>query len=99
MPAWSQNYRVPSDWPHRRNTVLKRAGRQCEVVVDGVRCTNVAAQVDHIINVAEGGGHELSNLAAICIPHHAIKTKGERARGIARQPRERRDPEKHPGLL
>lgn len=99
MPAWSKNYRVPSDWPHRRNSVLKRAGGRCEVVAEGVRCPNPASQVDHIVNVAEGGSHELTNLAAICVPCHAVKTKGERARGIARQPRERRAPEKHPGLL
>jgi 5-methylcytosine-specific restriction protein A len=98
MPAWGTKYQVPRDWPHRRNTVLKRSGHQCEVVVDGVRCPNVATQVDHIINVAEGGSHDLSNLAAICIPHHATKSKAEAARGRARQPRERRDPEPHPGL-
>jgi 5-methylcytosine-specific restriction enzyme A len=99
MPAWTTTYQVPKDWPHRRNTIFKRAGRQCEVVTNGVRCDAVATQVDHIIPLAEGGTHDLTNLAAICAGCHKVKSKTERLRGIARQPRERRAPEKHPGLL
>lgn len=90
---------MPPDWAKRKATTMRRAGNQCQAIDNSARCTLPATEVDHIINVAEGGTHALSNLAALCTPHHAIKSKVEAARGRARQPRERRPPEKHPGLI
>lgn len=97
--AWIKRPGFPGDWPKRRRIAMARAGGQCETVTNGVRCPARAVDIDHVVNVAEGGSHELDNLRAICPTHHTIKTKAERARGIARQPRERRPLEKHPGLL
>jgi 5-methylcytosine-specific restriction protein A len=97
--TWIKRHGFPGDWPKRRRSVMARGSGQCETVTNGVRCPAVASQVDHVVPVAEGGSHDLTNLRAICIPHHATKTKGEAARGVARKPRERREPERHPGLM
>jgi 5-methylcytosine-specific restriction enzyme A len=82
---------------------LRRAGNECETLEHGIRCVNEAAQVDHIVPLAEGGGHELENLAAICVPHHAVKIKAEAARGRARRHAARTPPrrggERHPGRI
>lgn len=38
----------------------------------------VATEVDHIIPVQHGGGHELTNLQSLCSSCHADKTLRER---------------------
>ncbi|MGI8614420.1 MAG: HNH endonuclease [Nocardioidaceae bacterium] len=59
-----------------------------------------ADEVDHLVPVAEGGGHDYSNLAPVhATPCHKEKTRQEIARGQARRPRAKRPPEPHPGLL
>jgi 5-methylcytosine-specific restriction protein A len=102
--GWSGRRVVPPDWRKRRAAVMRRAGDQCETVDQrGSRCGNAAAQVDDIVPVAEGGGHDLENLAAICGPHHAAKTKADAARGRARwhasRTTARRGAETHPGRI
>jgi 5-methylcytosine-specific restriction protein A len=74
------------------------------MVRDGHRCTLCGApavQVDHIVPVAEGGTHDLDNLAAICQSCHDAKTKAESARGRERASRRRqqRRTEPHPGAI
>jgi 5-methylcytosine-specific restriction endonuclease McrA len=94
--GWSGRRIVPGDWKSRRAKVLRRDGNACTV------CGAPASEVDHVVPVAEGGSHELHNLAAICTPCHLRKTAEERARGrqraAARKPRFR-GPEPHPGAL
>jgi 5-methylcytosine-specific restriction enzyme A len=90
---------MPPDWAKRKAATMRRAGNQCQAIDNGTRCPLPATDVDHIVPLAEGGTHALSNLAALCHPHHAIKSETERLRGIARQPRERRPAERHPGLI
>ena len=102
--GWNGRRRVPGDWKTRRATVIRRAQDQCEAIVNGVRCTLEAIEVDHIVPIAEGGSHELDNLAAICGAHHAAKTKAESARGRARwlasrRQTRRREAEAHPGRI
>ncbi len=93
--SWSGKRIVPTDWKSRKATVLRRDAGICHV------CRQPgAAEVDHILPVAEGGSHHLDNLAAIhADPCHRHKTRTEIARGQARRPKARRDPELHPGLL
>lgn len=44
-----------------------------------------ATEVDHILNLAEGGTDDLSNLQAICQECHKAKTTEESKRGQARR--------------
>nr|DAL13448.1 MAG TPA_asm: HNH endonuclease [Caudoviricetes sp.] len=69
----------------QRQQALKRDHHQC------VKCGSAERlEVDHIKNVASGGGHNLDNLQTLC--HHCHKTKTARESGawrkkIKRQPR------------
>ena len=67
---WATSRRVvPADWHKRRAAVLTRDRRTCYV------CGGSGAdEVDHIANVARGGTHDLSNLAAI----HAVPCRPDR---------------------
>lgn len=62
----------------------------------------VAFELDHIIPVAEGGVDSLSNVQWLCVSCHAVKTRAESARGVARRVARRRLPDRyadcHPGL-
>lgn len=44
-----------------------------------------ATEVDHIVNVAEGGSDDDTNLQAICTECHGLKTQAEARRGAARR--------------
>lgn len=93
MATW-HSYTKPNDWRTRKRTVLERDHRTCYI------CHQPGADtVDHVIPVAQGGSHDLTNLAAIHQhPCHDHKTAQEAAAGRTR-PRQRRPPEKHPGLI
>lgn len=94
--AWDKSdrrARLPQDWPTRRQRVLRRDGYRCKAIVDGRRCPNPARDVDHI---QRGDDHRESNLQALCVGCHKAKTAAE---ATAAQPRRKRPPEPHPGLL
>ncbi|MGI8614626.1 MAG: HNH endonuclease [Nocardioidaceae bacterium] len=93
--GWTGQRIVPSDWNSLKTKVMRRDRGICYV------CGQSGAdQVDHVVNIAEGGTHDLGNLAAIHgEPCHREKTRQEIARGHARRPRAKRQPEPHPGLL
>jgi 5-methylcytosine-specific restriction protein A len=74
--------------------VLRDAGYQCEVVTNGIRCTNVARDVDHII---PGDDHSRANLRAICEDHH--KPKSSREGNTARKAKYSKRIEPHPGYI
>jgi len=97
--GWQGTRHMPTDWARRKTTVMHNAGNQCQAIEGGTRCPLPATEVDHIVPLGEEGTHDMTNLAALCHDHHAIKSKAEAARGRARQPRERRPPEAHPGLM
>lgn len=66
-------------WRRIRERILLRDQYTC-------RCCGVVTQeieVDHIINVAEGGSDDDSNLQSLCVPCHQAKTAAEAARGRA----------------
>lgn len=55
-------------WLRARVKVMRRAGGLCEVAVEG--CTLHAVHVHHRLMRSQGGGHELSNLLAVCSRCH-----------------------------
>ncbi len=86
------NQARPTDWKQRRAAAIRRDGGQCYI------CGGLGAdQVDHITPVSQGGSHEPNNLGSI----HAqcSREKNAKEASAARwKYRERRDPERHPGL-
>lgn len=90
---------VPSDWKKRKALVLERDRGVCHACGHGG-----ADDVDHLVNVAAGGTHELDNLGTIhsgrcptCRKHcHKAKTAAEAAAG--RRARHKQHAERHPGL-
>lgn len=63
-------------WRRKRDAVLLRDQYTCQV------CGKVTdeLEVDHIKARAHGGGDELTNLRAICVPCHKVKTAREGGR-------------------
>lgn len=104
MPGWQNSdrrSRLPADWPKRRRRVLIRDGHRCtHRSADGVRCSEPATDVDHIV---PGDDHRESNLRSLCAGHHRAKSSAEGARAQAAQRRRIdkrfRRTEDHPGLL
>jgi len=106
----SRRRKDPPYWPKLRQAVLARALNMCEhthleespLGSRTVRCTYPAQDIDHIVNLAQGGTDELSNLQALCDWHHKRKTQAEaKAARDAKGPKptERRASPPHPGLV
>lgn len=64
-------------WRKLRKIVMQRDNHLCVVCYAEGKITKAHA-VDHIVNKAQGGTDELSNLQAICFDHHQKKTREER---------------------
>lgn len=67
-----------------REEVIAKAGRQCEEVVGGRRCTKAEPRhrmfADHIVEVRDGGARfDPSNGQCLCGSHHTAKTARARA--------------------
>jgi len=92
----SKRPRDPSNWKQIREHVISRARGLCEHR-DG--CNQPGTDVDHILNLAQNGSHEITNLQLLCKWHHKRKTalEASQARGI--RPKEARPQAKHPGFL
>lgn len=90
--AWGprSNRIVPPNWVSIKKRILERDQRRCYV------CGGPATEVDHLVNVAAGGTHDDTNLAAICVPCHRHKTQQE---ARAARVTQKRASERHPGLL
>lgn len=81
--------------PHRlRKEVLCRDGNRC------VKCGNTQRlEVDHILNVARGGTHNLDNLQTLCHHCHREKSQQEaRQARAAKRARLKLPPAHHPGV-
>ena len=87
--------RLPKDWPKRRKAVLEA---QPTCMICGVRPSTVA---DHIVPMTDR--HEPEDLQGACDPCHRLKTAKEaaafRAAAAAKQPKRKRPPEAHPGII
>lgn len=97
--AWAtsdRHARLPHDWPAIRARVRKRAGGQCEWVLDnGQRCPTPGTDCDHVI---PNDDHSMGNLQWLCHPHHKIKTAQDNARAQAQRLALRTRPtQPHPG--
>ena len=57
--------------PAQRHAALARDRHTCRT------CGDTATEVDHIINLAQGGTHDPVNLQALCTPCHRAKTETE----------------------
>lgn len=79
--------------PNQRTTALTRDNHTCR------HCAAPATEVDHIINLAQGGTHHPDNLQTLCTPCHRRKTEAEAlaARKAAHAARYHPQ-ETHPGL-
>ena len=64
--AYSAAYR------RNRDECMRRAQWKCQLRLDG--CIGSASECDHIVSVADGGGHDLANLRAACKPCHTKRT-------------------------
>ncbi|WP_312288806.1 HNH endonuclease [Stutzerimonas nitrititolerans] len=64
-------------WRRKRDAILLRDKYTCQV------CGHIGAdlEVDHIINLAQDGTDDESNLQALCIPCHKEKTQRESQQG------------------
>lgn len=64
-------------WRRVRDAILLRDSYTCQ------RCGHIGTdlEVDHIVNVAQGGTDDESNLQSLCIPCHKAKTVIESAAG------------------
>lgn len=106
MAGWENSdrrSRLPKDW-HRRRARAKRTATQssplgiaqCQHITDGMRCTEVGTDCDHIVN---NDNDDASNLQWLCHPHHLTKTAAESAtaRAAIRNLKHRPQP-RHPGL-
>lgn len=106
MPWQSSRRRKdPPGWANIRQAVIQRAMGQCEYTPPASaspgnpqRCGFPGTDVDHIINLAQGGTDDLPNLQLLCPWHHKQKTAQE-ARAARTIRTERRPKEKHPGLI
>lgn len=76
--------RLLVDWNYIRSRILRRDKWKCQV------CGGRATDVDHIIELADGGSfHDWGNLRAICvIPCHREKTAHSRKERAAKKKHE-----------
>jgi 5-methylcytosine-specific restriction enzyme A len=66
-------YTYGSGWQVIRKQVLVRDGFMCRLRYVDI-CVGRASQVDHIVQPEAGGGSDLANLRAVCVPCHARRT-------------------------
>lgn len=54
-------------------SVTERSGGRCESRTAGVRCSNRAREVHHIIPLSKGGTNTKSNAIHLCQYHHDLR--------------------------
>lgn len=64
-------------WRRKRQLILQRDKYTCQAC--GI--VTLDLEVDHIVNIAQGGGEDDANLQALCVPCHKLKTAAESALG------------------
>ncbi|WP_080416904.1 HNH endonuclease [Burkholderia ubonensis] len=74
------------NWERTRAEIMRRDKGLCQSCLRAGRVV-LAKSVDHIVNRAEGGGDDHSNLEALCDKCHKAKTAKEAARARARRRR------------
>lgn len=56
------------EWRTARELAFRTYGDVC------FQCGNKATEIDHIVEVAEGGTDDIENLQPLCNPCHKVKT-------------------------
>lgn len=69
-------------WQQLRERILQRDQYRCQACMRNGWLT-AATTVDHIVEKADGGSDDPSNLQSLCKPCHDEKSKAERARRMA----------------
>jgi 5-methylcytosine-specific restriction enzyme A len=94
----SRRPKDPPGWQTLRAQVINKAGGICQ---HESGCALKGSDVDHIVNLAQGGSHDLNNLQLLCSWHHKEKTAKESAEARRGRPTlsEYRQREAHPGLI
>jgi len=64
-------------WRRKRQLILIRDKYTCQVC----QLVTLDLEVDHIVNIAQGGTDDDANLQALCVPCHQAKTAREAAQG------------------
>lgn len=64
-------------WRRKRETILVRDNYTCQVC----GLVTLDLEVDHVINIAQGGTDDEGNLQSLCVPCHKVKTAAESAAG------------------
>lgn len=67
-------------WRRKRESILVRDKYTCQAC--GI--VTIDLEVDHIVNIAQGGTDDDANLQALCVPCHQAKTATESAQGSGR---------------
>lgn len=77
-PSASASVTRTAKWKRVRKKVLARDDGLCQI--RGPNCTEKAAEVHHVVGVAEGGAeYDEDNLASVCSPCHWMLS-GQEAR-------------------
>ena len=71
-------------WQEIRAAILARDRGLCQVCAAAGR-VQLAAEVDHVRPLAEGGTDAPENLQSLCTPCHLVKSSAEAARRAGRQ--------------
>lgn len=82
VPTYGQG-RGGRPWRRKRDAVMKRDRYLCVPCGKKGRTTE-GTEVDHVVNVAEGGTDDVSNLQTICTECHLLKSQEEARRGTCR---------------
>jgi hypothetical protein len=74
-----------ADYREWREAVISRAGRRCEIIVNGTRCWKSEPRhrmfADHRVEIKDGGApFDPGNGQCLCGSHHTAKTAAERAK-------------------
>jgi 5-methylcytosine-specific restriction endonuclease McrA len=68
----TKRFYASAEWRKARALALERTGGRCG------ECSNLAAHVDHITPVKDGGHPtDQANLVPLCLAHHSAKTARE----------------------
>ena len=78
-----------ADYRAWREAVIRRAGRRCEAIDNGWRCTKAEPRyrifADHRTELRDGGAPlDVANGQALCSSHHVAKTYRARAERMRR---------------
>lgn len=74
---WGHGRKIKG-WAATRKRIFLRDKYTCQVC----RVVTIDLECDHIVNLAAGGSEGDSNLQAICVPCHKLKTAKESRGGI-----------------